>query len=172
MIWNDALRPLPFFFVSLFLFIAALTYVPKYYSKRFGYLRPSLAATKLPDFTFAQFVGGFLLFFILFAIASELPRFFGRNIDFQLLLIAILGCALMPLHILKGKGVRIFLIVACFAAAALWPTLFSLDSRQYHIWKIVCDSAFGIFLMIEGVVDHIRLLRLIPKPEPERLDEC
>jgi hypothetical protein len=154
--------------ISVAALVAFLIYVPRYYTWRFGWVRPR--RQPLPfDITGRGVAAYVILVFVLWVAADVLKHVFHTQASF-LMLMQWLGllCLLLfftPIRRFRSPVWRAVaaVVMAVMAFFALLPLWFALSASQLALWKLLNAGSLGILLVVVGLCDHIKLTGLLPK---------
>lgn len=166
--------------------IAADSWIPEYYQRRFGSVQAARAPTSKWNAFFSLAV--LLTFPVLLFFGRPIAHYFDpvashlhmmisdpdRQINlWPSLLWAVLLCGSLRWHMSSIERQRLYFILAAMIgfASIVSYAIFHPDAKQLGLWKLLNAGELGLSLMALGLYDYIVLVRALPKRVAEGDDE-
>jgi hypothetical protein len=157
---------------SIGLFVASLIYVPRYYRRRFGWVRPRPASVPRwgSEFSFGQMFIRVFLLLVTFFVLWMFVHVGGRELMplvIWFMVLCVLPCLMWFSQSKDGQRpyyiFPVLLTVIAVAFITFYPVWHWVDAKQLLLWKTLTAGSLGLGCVVLGVYDHIMLVRLIPK---------
>ncbi len=153
--------------LSLFAWAAVIPlvyiYIPRYYRQRFGHVQPQHTIADWSAKSIAIWTVGLV---VVVGALSGVGHLLSLSSDtvFSLLMAAILTCIAFRFGFQwPRRGIYMLPIGLAVAYLALYPLWHPLDTRQLELWRILNAGSWGVGMAVVGLLDHIALVRLLPK---------
>lgn len=148
-------------------FFLTIIWIPRYYARRFGILRPKPGPTPNP-WSKKRIAVLVVILGACYLLATILKHFSHSRVDFAGLAPSLLLLAFVliePWRKLRSAVETRFIgaWAIIFALVALLPLWVPDNVQAQPLWKALGAAFLGITFVIFGFYDHITLTRLIPK---------
>lgn len=149
------------------------TYIPRYYDRRFGNVKPSPRRVRWNRkqllFGFVRIVAVFLVWILAdFLLPNSVP---GSRLTNSMVLAYGVALLLLGFPSTKLRDVCQGSLGAAVTAFALAPVLYPLSESQLSAWKVVNAGSLGFCMVVFGLWDHITLILLFRNTAPDEADD-
>jgi hypothetical protein len=166
--------------------IAADTWIPDYYQRRFGSVQAVRAPVSKWNALFSLAL--LLALLVLLFLGRPIAHYFDPVVSHQHMMMSdpdrlinlwpsllwtVLLCGSLRWHMSSIERQRLYLIlVATLGLASIVSyAIFHPEAKQLGLWKLLNTGGFGLSLIALGLYDYIVLVRALPKRVAEGEDE-